>query len=161
MSGWRFALVAVALLAPGCEPSGGVADSVTFVEDDDPRMNAAIEKARATADSFIAALKAPKPGQAGFSVKMVFTAGDEGEHMWLAPVTYDGTQFHGTINNQPAIVKSVALGDEVSVAPAEISDWMYIDNGKLVGGETLRVLRDGLDADERAEFEKSLPFTME
>ena len=81
--------------------------------------------------------------------------------MWLTPVTYDGQNFHGTINNIPELVKSVEIGQAVTVAPSEISDWMYIDNGKLVGGETMRALRNAATPAERAEFDKSVPFVIE
>ena len=96
-----------------------------------------------------------------FSVKMAFTDGGGTEHIWLAPVTYDGTSFRGTVNNEPQIVRSVKMGQKVTVAPAQISDWMYVENRKLVGGQTLRVMRDALSPAERADFDKGLPFRVE
>jgi len=65
------------------------------------------------------------------------------------------------INNKPDKVTTIKMGERASVEPSEISDWMYIENRKLVGGFTLRVLRDGMPAGERAEFDKSLPFVIE
>ncbi len=152
-------MLALALLA-GCGAKHP-ADRVTTVEDDDPQMNAAIDKARSSVNSFIQALKSPKPGQAGFSVKKPFQDDHGGEHIWLTPVQYDGQNFQGMVNNEPVTVKNVKFGDRVSVAPTEISDWMYIDNGRLVGGETLRVLRNTLSPQERAEFDQSMPFKMD
>jgi uncharacterized protein YegJ (DUF2314 family) len=38
---------------------------------------------------------------------------------------------------------------------------MFVENRKLVGGHTLRVLRDAMPADERAEFDKSVPFQVD
>jgi uncharacterized protein YegJ (DUF2314 family) len=137
------------------------ADKVTYVAADDARMNAAIEKARSTVNTFIAALKSPKPSQSAFSVKMAFTDGADIEHMWLTPVTYDGTSFQGTVDNEPEKVKNVKMGQRVSVTPSKISDWMYVENRKLVGGQTLRVLRDSLTPAERADFDKSVPFVIE
>ena len=164
----RVGVVAVMMLALcGCgkKPPTGAKDmrpdKVTYVADDDPRMNAAIEKDRATVDTFIAALKAPKASQSAFSIKMAFTEGVNTEHMWLTPVTYDGTNFQGTINNEAAKVKNVKMGQKVSAAPSKISDWMYIDNRKLVGGYTLRVLRDALTPAERTDFDRSVPFVIE
>jgi len=92
---------------------------------------------------------------------MAFTDGTNTEHMWLTDVSYDGDSFHGRVNNDPDKVTNVKNGQQASIARAQISDWMYIVNGKLVGGETLRVLRDGLSEAERAEFDKSIPFTIE
>jgi|HubBroStandDraft_6_1064221.scaffolds.fasta_scaffold239430_2 uncharacterized protein YegJ (DUF2314 family) len=136
-------------------------DKVIHVSPDDPRMNAAIEKARASVGTFIAALQSPKPGQVGFNVKAQFEDGGKVEHIWLDHVTYDGTNFQGTIDNEPEMVKNVKNGQRVTVAPAEISDWMYIENRKLVGGETVRALRDRLSPAERANMDKSVDFIVE
>jgi uncharacterized protein YegJ (DUF2314 family) len=136
-------------------------DKVTYVAGDDPKMNEAIEKARSSVQSFIIALKAAKPGQSAFSVKMAFTDGSNTEHIWLTPVSYDGKRFHGTINNEPETVKNVRFGQKASVEVSKISDWMYVEKRKLVGGYTLRVLRDGLPPNERAAFDKTVPFSFE
>jgi uncharacterized protein YegJ (DUF2314 family) len=154
------ALAAIILLIAGCGQQH-MADKVTYVADDDPRMNAAIEKARSSVGQFIAALKSPKPGQSAFSIKVPFTDGGKTEHFWLTPVTYDGTNFKGVVDNEPEDVKTVKMGQSVTVAPDKISDWMYIENRKLVGGETLRVLRETMSPDERADFDKHVPFVIE
>jgi uncharacterized protein YegJ (DUF2314 family) len=153
-------IVIVMLFVAGCGKQRP-ADKVSYVADDDPRMNAAIAKARSTVNTFIAALKAPKPGQSVFSVKVPFTDGPNTEHIWLTPVSYDGKRFRGTVDNEPEKVKNVRTGQNLTVAPSEISDWMYVENRKLIGGYTLRVLRDALTADERVEFDRSVPFTID
>jgi uncharacterized protein YegJ (DUF2314 family) len=155
------ALMILTLFFTGCRKKPPVEDKVTYVADDDSKMNAAIEKARSTADTFITALNSPKANQTAFSVKMAFTDGGNTEHMWLTPVSYDGTKFVGTVGNEPEKVKNVKLGQKVSVGPSEISDWMYVENRKLVGGYTLRALRDAMSPKERAEFDKSVPFVVE
>src|SRR5262249_6721981 len=106
-------------------------------------------------------LEAPRVGQTGFSIKTPITDGRNTEHMWLNPVTFDGSKFHGTVNNQPEKVTGVELGSKRSIGAKEISDWMYIENGKLVGGFTIRVLRDKLAAKERLEFDKNIPFVID
>ncbi len=137
------------------------ADRVTKVADDDPRMNGAMEKARSSVGEFITALKSPQAGQTEFTVKMAFSDGSNTEHMWLAPVTFDGETFHGPVSNDPASVGNVRMGQRAEVSPTKISDWMYLDQGKVVGGYTLRVLRDTLSPKERVEFDKSVQFRNE
>jgi uncharacterized protein YegJ (DUF2314 family) len=66
--------------------------------------------------------------------------------------------FHGTIDNDPDTVTNVRRGDPKRVGPSDISDWMYVDHGVLVGGYTIRALRARLSGPERAEFDRSLPF---
>jgi uncharacterized protein YegJ (DUF2314 family) len=94
-------------------------------------------------------------------VKAKFTDGGKVEHMWLGQVTSDGKSFQGTIDNEPEMVKNVKDGQRVTVAPTEISDWMYLENQKMVGGETVRVLRDRLSPAERANLDKSVDFIVE
>jgi len=136
-------------------------DKMTVVSKDDPQINAAIEKARASLATFIAALQSPKPGQVGFQVKAKFTDGGKVEHIWLGNLSYDGTNFQGTIDNEPEMVKNVKNGQRVTVAPADISDWMYLENRKLVGGETFRVFRNRRSPAERADLDKHLDFVVE
>ncbi len=158
-SAWLSATLAL-VLSPVCAKSDP-RDPVTSVSADDAQMNAAIDRARRTTGRFIAALRSPKRSQSGFSVKMRITDGDAVEHFWLTGVSFDGTAFHGVIDNDPDAVKNVTAGEAERVRPAEISDWMYIDHGILVGGYTLRVLRDRMSPADRAEFDKSVPFKID
>lgn len=134
---------------------------VAYVDDEDPSMAAAIKKARSTVDQFIEAFNDPKPSQSDFGVKLLIEDGDHGEHMWILPMRYEDGKFTGTIQNEPDRLRNVQFGDEVDVAKEEISDWMYVDNGKLVGGYTLRVLRERMSEEERQELDRSVPFSIE
>ena len=49
----------------------------------------------------------------------------------------------------------------ISVPAEEVFDWMYVDNGKLVGGYSLRALRDKLSGKQREAFEKSMWFSFD
>ena len=134
---------------------------VTMVDDDDPRMTAAINEARSTVGQFIAAVNNPTPSQSALSVKLPVSDGDQIEHMWLSEVGHANGKFTGHIANEPHQITTVKLGDRTEVAQDQISDWMYVDNGKLVGGYTLRVLRDAMSDEERRAFDESVPFTIE
>lgn len=153
-------LTFVAIFIPvfiGCSKSTQP-DKVVMVSSHDPDMTAAIKDARASVSKFQAALGTRKLNQTGFAVKMAFTDGEMTEHFWLDQVRWDGTKYHGVVNNDPEKVSNVKLGQEASVAPEDISDWMYVENGKLVGGYTIRALRAAMSPKERAEFDESTPF---
>lgn len=49
-------------------------------------------------------------------------------------------------------------GQVVTVYPKEISDWLYIDNGNLVGGYTVRVHYNELSPKEKQEFDREANF---
>ena len=53
-----------------------------------------------------------------------------------ALVSYDGKTFHGVVSNTPTTVKSIKMGQQAAVSPSKISDWMYLEHGKVVGGST-------------------------
>jgi len=115
-------------------PSGGVIrregepDCVKITEEN-KAMDHAIETAQKTVNKFIAVLRSPKGNQSRFAVKKPFIEGDKVEHIWLTEVSFDGRLFHGKVDNEPVDIKSARLGQEVSVSPNEISDWMYVQDG--------------------------------
>jgi uncharacterized protein YegJ (DUF2314 family) len=88
-----------------------------------------------------------------FIVKKPFKDGEKVEHIWLSDVSFDGTNFRGRVDNEPLDVKNVTLGATATAAKGEISDWSYVDDGKLVGGYTIRVLYARMTRDEKKDFE--------
>jgi uncharacterized protein YegJ (DUF2314 family) len=133
---------------------------IAYVDDDSPEMIAAIEKARSTVAQFTIALANPKAAQSSFAVKLAVVDNENVEHIWIMPVRHHNAQFVGKINNEPERVTTVKSGDEVTVAEDKITDWMYVDNGRLVGGFTLRVLRSKMTEDDGYEFDRSVPFVI-
>jgi uncharacterized protein YegJ (DUF2314 family) len=148
-------LVAAAL---GCGESDS--GNVVHVSDTDPAMNKAMADARATVDQFADALRNPGK-RSDFSLKARFTEGSTTEHMWVNEVRVEGDVFKGKVGNDPDNLKKVRFGQSCSIPRDRVSDWMYVENGKLVGGTTLRVLRDKMSPAERKKFDASLPFTIE
>lgn len=155
-----------AALLPGCErksasSGAGNGDGVIKVGPEDAEMSAAIAHAVETKEAFLQALAAPKPNQRDFSVKRPYATGGgdtEREHIWISSLSYDGKLLHGTINDDPVNIPHLKLGDAASFSPSELTDWMYLEDGKVVGGYTIRVLRKRMSAEERAEMDKHLDF---
>jgi uncharacterized protein YegJ (DUF2314 family) len=131
---------------------------VYHVPADDARMNAAIARARSTVEDFIAAFTNAGARQRSFAVKVPVIDGTRVEHFWMDVESFSNGQFTGRIANEPAEVHNVHLGDRIVVDKERISDWMYVDRGRLVGGYTIRVLRAGMSDAERQAFDESLPF---
>lgn len=131
------------------------------VADNDRAMEHAVRSARHSLGFFIAALRANKSDDTGFEVKKAFVDGNNVEHLWIGYLTFDGKNFHGKINNRPRDLHNVKLGQAVTVAPGHITDWMFVKNGKLVGGYTTRVLYARLSPQDRALFNKEADFKIE
>jgi uncharacterized protein YegJ (DUF2314 family) len=131
------------------------------VEDSDKQFDRATEQAQRSLGFFMAALKAKKSGDSGFEIKKAFVDGDKVEHLWISDVTYDGTNFRGKINNQPIDVKNVRLGQAATVAPKDVTDWMFVKDGKLIGGYTTRVFYARLSPEQRAQFDQQADFKID
>lgn len=125
------------------------------VAHDDTRMNYAIEKARATLHYFQDSLQDPTPAQEYFSVKVLIEDESNNEYLWLTTPSFDeeGNLF-GVVGNTPVYVKSVQVNQRIGIESQFISDWMIIEDGKLIGGYTIRAIRDGLPDAEQHEFDK-------
>lgn len=125
------------------------------VSDDDPVMNAAIAKAKATTDDFVKAFHAQKAGTTDFSVKKPYpTPNGEQEHMWIAVTEEKDGMLHGIVANEAEATREVTNGQPVTLKLSEISDWKYTDGKKLVGGYTIRYFYDKMSPQEKQEFLK-------
>lgn len=137
---------------PGVEP-------VCFqVKENDSEMNRAVRAARRTVNTLISAVQHPTATQHDFQVKKPCVHMGVCEHIWLSNVTYSGGRLHGRVDNRPVHLVGMKMGDLVSVDPHEITDWAFVDKGKLVGGHTIRVLFNELSPERKKDFEKTANF---
>jgi uncharacterized protein YegJ (DUF2314 family) len=155
------ALIAVAAIASVC--SSAQAEDRTPIIDvrsANAEMNAAIVHARDTLPSFWASYEAPKSSETGHSLKVRFpTSRSDGEHIWMSDVKkLPNGSYSGRFANQPRDLPGKRAGDLVEFKQADISDWMFMRNGKIVGGETIKPLLKSMpkaDADAlRARMEQ-------
>lgn len=130
---------------------------MVYVPSEDERMNWAIEKANLTLWYFEESLKNQQAYQNYFSIKVLITDDDDGEHIWLTDPHFDdeGNLF-GTVGNEPVNIRSVKFNQKIGIKRDLISDWMIIENGRLIGGYTIRAIRDGIEEKEKAAFDNSI-----
>lgn len=121
--------------------SGLVHVPVVNVDEDDPRMEAAVEEARCRWPEFVKAFESRQPDQM-FSVKAPFSEGDECEFMWLNVSAIENDTIYGELGNDPVNLEGMREGDRLHVKLADLNDWMYQEDDKLHGGFTVKVLGD-------------------
>lgn len=146
MNKFSVLILQVILIFGGC--LGGSNNAVFYVEADDEKMNAAIAHARETVNDFIERFQNPKSTNSDFSVKVKIEDGDKVEHFWLSDISYSNGTFSGTIGNDPVFVKNVKFGQQIRVKSDQITDWMYLDDGKMRGNFTLRVLLERMPEEQ-------------
>jgi uncharacterized protein YegJ (DUF2314 family) len=140
-----FVAVLLAFFFAGAALSFGSAsaeDRVISVPDTDSDMNAAIAAARSSLPEFFKELEHPKPGENNFALKVRIPYGTAGraEHFWLVDIVRKDDGFVGTINNEPEFADQVKAGQRYEFKDSDISDWLFMRNGKMVGNETMRPL---------------------
>jgi uncharacterized protein YegJ (DUF2314 family) len=131
-------------------------ENVVRVADDDPEMIAAIAKARSTLPQFWQTFDKRDRGESGFALKVNITDKYGAEHFWLTDIERSGGQIHGTVNNDPDMVKSVKIGERLPIPEADISDWLYMRDGKMVGNQTLKALFKTMSATEVKHYKEMM-----
>ncbi|MEM1208411.1 MAG: DUF2314 domain-containing protein [Planctomycetota bacterium] len=151
------------LLLGGCGESGDAGQNPVTQRTGEPDyyetgdsnelMDRAIARAQETYRELVEAMASPLPTHGGHAVKKPFPiAGGGQEHIWITDLSWDGQKFTGILGNEPVDTSAVAFGDRVSVTPQELSDWMYVDGNRVVGGYTIRVLQQQSSPEQRQRF---------
>ena len=123
-------------------------DKVVSVAADDPEMVAAIARARASLPQFWEVFEKHSQGESDFALKVKITDANGSEHFWATSLERRGEKTMGTINNDPNTVTNVKLGDRIEIPEADISDWLYMQGGKMHGNYTLKPLFKSMPAEE-------------
>lgn len=136
---------------------GGEHPSVVPIEHDDPLMLAAIGEARRRWPEFARAFATAGKGAAdpgSFSVKFAAREGEVVEHLWVSVTAIDGETVRGTVGNEPVQLKELELGKPVELPVAELEDWLFFRDRKLIVGFTVKVVTTRMEeaaAKARAE----------
>jgi uncharacterized protein YegJ (DUF2314 family) len=125
------------------------------VENQDAEMNNVIIEAKQTLPEFYKALENKNANQDAFAIKMHFTVNNDREHIWVNGLFKRDGEYFGVVDNLPELTKEVKQGDTIKIDSSRVSDWMYLDNGELKGGYTIKLLRKRMSEEERAEFDKT------
>jgi len=131
-------------------------DKVVNVADDDPEMVAVIAMARDSLPQFWQVFDKRERGESDFSLKVKITDKSGTEHFWATDIERRDGKTTGTINNDPNIVASVKLGDKMEIPEGDITDWLYMRDGKMVGNRTLIPLFKAMPAKEVEAYKKMM-----
>jgi uncharacterized protein YegJ (DUF2314 family) len=120
----------------------------------DPDILKATQSARETLTQFIERVRSPTLGQAYQAVEIKLDVGHRAEYIW---VEIDGVQDGRLLGKLPIAgnsSESDGSNTQASISPDDVHDWMIVDEGRLVGGYTLRVMYAKMDAEQRRNFDE-------
>src|SRR4051812_20798378 len=107
-----------------------MADTIPFGEHD-AEMGAAIERAQQRLPEFRLALEEdlrrviPVIGRALVKARFRTSRDTASEHLWLEDIGFRGDSLVGTVASEPEDVPDIHFGSDVTVALADVSDWIY------------------------------------
>ena len=131
------------------------------VSETDSELEAAIEQARGTLDDFIMKIATPHADRTFVALKVRFhPPGESPQDIWVDGVTYTNGVFRGTIGDDIPALKLEA-GEKITVDEENIVDWMIVEEGKLIGGYTIRLAVQRMSPEERERFLETLDYSIE
>jgi len=159
----RVFIFAIFLITFACTPTQTEisAPTSTPMLDLDVEQEAAFSDARNTLNLFIERIGTPHPTRTFVAVKTRFFPPDSSpQDIWVDNVTYNDGLFHGSMGDDIPSLR-LYFGDDVEVNPEDILDWMIVEDGKLIGGYTIRLAYKHMTPEEKENFLETLDYSLD
>jgi len=148
------------ILTFACAPTPIVTGSPTALGIDS-KLEAAIQQTRDTLDEFIAKITTPRADRTFVALKVRFYPPDEAsQDIWVDSVTYKNGVFRGDMGDDIPALK-LEMGEKITIDEEDIVDWMIVEDGKLIGGYTIRLAVQRMSPEERERFLETLDYSIE
>lgn len=152
-----FVLAACVPATPTPSPTATTTEAASM----DPEMESAFAEARASLDQFIQLLAEPNPTRTFAALKIRFTLPDgTTQDIWCDEVTYKEGQFTGNMGDDLPSLR-LYFGDRIPLSQNDIVDWMIVQDGKLIGGFTIRVAYSRMTPAEKEFFLNDAGYTID
>jgi uncharacterized protein YegJ (DUF2314 family) len=153
-------ILTLCLLMFACTASP-TATSMPITVGTDAELDAAIQQARDFLQTFIQTIETPQADRTLVAVKVRFSPpGESPQDIWVDEVTYAAGVFRGSMGDDiPAL--RLEFGEKITVDKKDILDWMIVEDGKLIGGYTIRLAMQRMSPEERERFLQSLDYVIE
>jgi uncharacterized protein YegJ (DUF2314 family) len=131
------------------------------VEQSDKEIERIAENARCTLPTFFRNLARPESGANNFYIKYPLISDDGGvepkvrEQVWLGSIHLNGGVYYGRLANTTKLMES-RKGGSIIIDTDKITDWMYIQDGKIIGGRSIKYLLEKIPEEKRKEEQKKI-----
>ena len=144
----------------GRAPQAALADNPRFAGETDADMRIAARKAQVSLDEFDERLTHPPSGQTRIGLRGIFASQGETEYLWLRNVTLVPDGYRGVITSPPTL-PGFALDQDVLLPRDAVADWYAVEDGYLIAGYSLRLMRSRLSPEERARADEQSGYIIE
>lgn len=133
--------------------------AVVPIDDNDPKLVAAVTMARNRFSQFVTAFESHQRDEdrdesRQFAVKAPVTVAGRTEFMWIATTAIENGVLYGTLDNQPVSLPGLRRGDRVRVAVFKLNDWLYTQDDRSFGGFTTKVITDWVRSQRKLQFKR-------
>lgn len=151
-------VVGLAMGAAASEPAAETKSPVVYVAPDDADMAEAVAAARGTLDSVLERVATGGIPMEAIQLKVAIPKEGGGhENLFVEGIVrLDETTFEGLLANEPRALPGLKRGDRHRFTHDEITDWLFIANGRMHGAYTLRVMLPLLPKQQADEFRAML-----
>jgi len=159
----KYIIVCVILLS-SCNMSNrnaSLSPSPTIeIEQSDKEIERIADNARRALPIFFRNLSRPENGANNFYVKYPLSADDGSvepkvrEQVWLGNIRLKNNSYYGTLANTAS--SPDGKNKEVIIDTDKITDWMYIQDGKIMGGQSIKYLLEKTPEDQRSEDQRRI-----
>jgi uncharacterized protein YegJ (DUF2314 family) len=127
----------------------------------DKEMESAFQEARDTLDVFLERIATPHPNRTYIALKVRFSPPDGSpQDIWVDNVTYTYGSFRGNMGDDIPSLK-LRFGEEIVIPAEDIVDWMIVEDGKLIGGYTIRLAYERMSPEEQKRFLEAIDYSIE
>jgi uncharacterized protein YegJ (DUF2314 family) len=153
-------ILMLCLVAFACTPTPTITPT-PITSATDAELEATIVKARDSLDTLIAKIATPHTDRTFVAVKVRFYPPDEvSQDIWADEVTYNNGVFRGTMGDDIPALK-LEMGEKITIEEENIVDWMIVEEGKLIGGFTIRLAVQRMSPEEREQFLETIDYSIE
>jgi len=127
------------------------------VEKSDKEIERIAENARQASTVFFRNLARPEAGANNFFVKYPLTIDDNTEQVWLGNIRFKDGLYYGVLaNTTVSLPDDKKKGRTVVFDPDAITDWMYVQDRKIIGGRSIKYLLEKIPEADRSEDQRKI-----
>jgi uncharacterized protein YegJ (DUF2314 family) len=127
------------------------------IEQSEKELEKIADNAQRALPTFFRNLARPEAGADNFFVKYSLTTDDgSAEQVWLGGIRVKDGVYYGRLANTSDLPGGKKKNKLITFDPNKITDWMYIQDGKIIGGRSIKYLLEKIPEEKRAEDQRKI-----
>ena len=155
----KYIIVCLIILLSSCDKNAGdfSPSPEIEIEQSDKEIEKIADNARRALPTFFRNLANPEKGASDFYIKYPLSGDDGGiEYVWLGDIRVKDGVYYGRLANSPTLLDGRKKNNLIAFDPDKITDWMYIQGGKIIGGRSIKYLLEKTPEEKRSANQRKI-----